>query len=273
MCCEGEFNETLIVVESSVICSPVFRPTVPEDIQRKIEIRGIALAEGSLVDDDSQVEIDILVGLDYYWKLFKPKISVLSPHLSAQETKFGWILSGSWEERGQKKQVSHQFLCMGDVKDSLCHKILDLETIGITQCDDKGNENKVNILKTLENFNETVPFTEGRYVVHLPWKDGQHDKLTNNEASARKRCENLSRKFDKDPILEAEYSKVLSDMQDNGIIHEVPREERDSSNPTFYLPHRPVIREARVTTKIRLVFDASTKCVNGYSLNDCVEAG
>ena len=107
----------------------------------------------------------------------------------------------------------------------------------------------------------------------MPRKDGQHDKLTNNEASARKRCENLSRKFDKDPVLEAEYSKVLSDMENNGIIHEVPREERDSSNPTFYLPHRPVIREASVTTKVRPAFNASTKGVNGYSLNNWVEAG
>ena len=179
LCCEGDFNETLVVMESPVICSPVFRPTVPEDILRKTEIKGISLAEGSLVNDNNQVEIDILVGLDYYWKLVKPKISVLSPHLSAQETKIGWILSGSWEERGQKKQVSHQFLCMGDVRDSLCRKIWDVETIGITQCDDKGSENKVNDLKTLENFNEVVQFTEGRYVVHLPWKDGQHDKLTN----------------------------------------------------------------------------------------------
>ena len=204
LCWEGDFNETLVVMESPVICSPVFRPTVPENILRKTEIKGISLAEGSLVNDNNQVEIDILVGLDYYWKLVKPKISVLSPHLSAQETKFGWILSRSWEERGQKKQVSHQFLCMGDVRDSLCRKIWDLETIGITQCDDTRSENKVNNLKTVENFNETVQFTEGRYVVHLPWKDGQHDKLTNNEAGARKRCENLSRKFDKDPVLEAE---------------------------------------------------------------------
>ena len=175
LCCKGDFNETLVVMESPVICSPVFRPTVPKDILRNIEIRGIALEEGSLVNDDNQVEIDILLGLDSYSKLVKPRISVLSPHLSAQETKFGWILSGSWEERGQKKQVSHQFLCMGDVKDSLYHNILDLETIGMRQCDDKGSENKVNDLQTLANFNETVQFTEGRYVVHLPWKEGQHD--------------------------------------------------------------------------------------------------
>ena len=229
-----------------MICSPVFRTIVPADILRKIEIKGIALAEGSLVNDDNQVEI--LVGLDYHWKLVEPKIYVLSPHLSAQETTFGWILSGSWEERRQKKQVSHQFLCMGDVRDSLCHKIWDLETIGITQCDDKGSENKVNDLKTLENLNETLQFTESRYVVHLPRKDGQHDKLTNNEASVGKRCENPSRKFDKDPVLEAEKSKVLSDMENNGIFHEVPKEARNSSNPICYLPHRPVIQEASVTT-------------------------
>ena len=40
---------------------------------------------------------------------------------------------------------------------------------------------------------------KGRYVDHLPWKGGQHDNLINNEASAKKECENLSRKLNKDP--------------------------------------------------------------------------
>ena len=39
-----------------------------------------------------------------------------------------------------------------------------------------------------------------------------------------------------------------------------------------YIPHRPVIREDRVTTKIRPVFDASCS-VNGVSLNDCLYPG
>ncbi len=39
-----------------------------------------------------------------------------------------------------------------------------------------------------------------------------------------------------------------------------------------YLPHRPVIREDKTTTKIRAVFDASCK-VNGPSLNECLYSG
>ncbi len=39
-----------------------------------------------------------------------------------------------------------------------------------------------------------------------------------------------------------------------------------------YLPHRPVIREDKTTTKIRAVFDASCK-VNGPSRNECLYSG
>ena len=41
----------------------------------------------------------------------------------------------------------------------------------------------------------------------------------------------------------------------------------------FYIPHRPVIRESSVSTKVRPVFDASAKGFNGLSLNDCMEVG
>lgn len=63
----------------------------------------------------------------------------------------------------------------------------------------------------------------GRYVVHLPWNDGWRDKSLNNEEIVRKRCGNISKIFDKEPTLEVEYNKVLTDMENNGIIHEVPR--------------------------------------------------
>ncbi|GFR92617.1 phosphatidylinositol 4-phosphate 5-kinase 3 [Elysia marginata] len=107
---------------------------------------------------DSQTEVDILVGLDYYWGLVKPGSTLLSDHLAIQETKFGYVLSGSWDI---------------------------------------------------------------------------------NKGNAQQR---------------------------------VPNGE-DSTNPILHLPHRPVIREASATTRIRPVFDASCKAFNGYSLNDCVESG
>ena len=65
----------------------------------------------------------------------------------------------------------------------------------------------------------------------------------------------------------------LRTMWDNGIIEEVPREESVGCGPVFYMPHRPVIRESSVSTKVRPVFDASSKGFNGLSLNDCMEVG
>ena len=41
---------------------------------------------------------------------------------------------------------------------------------------------------------------------------------------------------------------------------------------THYIPHHPVIRDDKTTTKIRIVFDASARD-NGPSLNDCLYKG
>ena len=42
----------------------------------------------------------------------------------------------------------------------------------------------------------------------------------------------------------------------------------------FYLPHRSVIRESAETTKLGIVYDASSKpAKNSASLNDCLEKG
>ena len=62
-------------------------------------------------------------------------------------------------------------------------------------------------------------------------------------------------------------------MEDENIIEEVPNNELNSGNIIFYLPHRPVIRENSLSTKVRPVFDASARGRNGVSLNDCVATG
>ena len=76
----------------------------------------------------------------------------------------------------------------------------------------------------------------------------------------------------KDPQLENRYNAALRDMEQAGIIHEVPVEEFSVAT-SFYMPHRPVIRESSVSTKVRPVFDCSAKGPNGVSLNDCLETG
>ncbi|KAJ8051014.1 hypothetical protein HOLleu_04422 [Holothuria leucospilota] len=120
--------------------------------------------------------------------------------------------------------------------------------------------------KVLQDF-ESLPFADDyqrdRYTVSLPWKlNFDRSKLLNNEPLARKRLECQSRKLSKDPELEQRYNEVIAEMQASGVVEEVPANELNTPNPTFYMPHRPVIRETSVSTKVRPVFDASIKGVN-----------
>ena len=69
--------------------------------------------------------------------------------------------------------------------------------------------------------------------------------------------------------------EVFKEWEENGIIEEVPPEERKlpKERKVFYLPHRPVIREESISTKIRPVFDGSATNRNGLSINDALYTG
>ncbi|XP_051173381.1 uncharacterized protein LOC127289470 [Leptopilina boulardi] len=51
---------------------------------------------------------------------------------------------------------------------------------------------------------------------------------------------------------------------------EVSKGKRDEGN---YMPHHGIIRESSITTKLRVVFDASAKTSTGVSLNETLMAG
>ena len=123
----------------------------------------------------------------------------------------------------------------------------------------------------LDTFEETVKCVDGRYKVALPLKNEDAKmSLFDNETCARKRFSVLNHKFEKNLVLKEEYGKVLKCYEDNDNIIQVPLSERESPYPTYYMPHRPVIKDS-VSSKIRPVFDASAAGPNGISLNDCLD--
>lgn len=125
-----------------------------------------------------------------------------------------------------------------------------------------------------QKFNDSVKFVGGRYEVALPWKsDFVKYDLQNNVKIAEKRLFHLCRKFQKNPQLKEEYDGVLRQYEEEGICEEVPPSQMESVHPTFYLPHRPVIRESSSSTRVRPVFDASAPSYNGLCLNECLETG
>lgn len=74
------------------------------------------------------------------------------------------------------------------------------------------------------------------------------------------------------PELKEAYDQVLKSYEENGIIVGVPLSVMVSPDPTYYMPHRPVIREY-ISTKMRPMFNASAPGSNSISPNDCLESG
>ena len=85
------------------------------------------------------------------------------------------------------------------------------------------------------------------------------------------RTEYLFKRLQKDEILSKEYDAILSEYIKEGILQDVTNET--SVTNCHYLSHRPVIKEDRLTTKIRIVFDASSKYHDKKSLNDILDNG
>jgi hypothetical protein len=62
---------------------------------------------------------------------------------------------------------------------------------------------------------------------------------------------------------------MIKDYERKGYVQKVPK----SNEPEpWFLPHFPVIRQDRTTTKVRMVLDATAKD-NGKCLNDAERPG
>ena len=120
--------------------------------------------------------------------------------------------------RGSPPVVSHQLLCFNEVPEAALHKFWDLESIGI--CDAPVEDADVSTV-----FKQQIKYVDGRYEVGFPWKSGMADTLQDNEKLARVRLDSLCRKLDKDTDLQCRYNSVLQEMENDGIIVEVPGDQ------------------------------------------------
>ena len=74
-----------------------------------------------------------------------------------------------------------------------------------------------------------------------------------------------------DPEILKEYDCTIQEQLAKGVIEPVFPDER-TTNQVHYLPHHGVVRSDKATTKLHVVYDASSK-VSGPSLNECLYKG
>ena len=214
------------------------------------------------------MEVDVLIGADYYWHFLTGAIKWGESGPTALQTKVGWVLSGPVQggsalnstqvnftnTHALRVDTHDQFMDESSENRALERKLAefwDLQAIGISP------EEK----SVYERFNEDITFTDGRYEVKLPWKECDAT-LPDNYTLCQRRLKSLTRRLQSEEITQ-EYDAVIQDQLDKGIIEKVESSETSHLGPgkTHYLPHHPVIRRDKETTKLRVVYDASAKMV------------
>ena len=260
--------KSFTAVSVPVICAPLSRPSVP--LSQLSDFHGMTLAEDSFTD--RTLCVDILIGLDCYWTMMRSGVVISSSGLTAQDSCFGWVVSGAATDvHCNASLMTCRLLCLGDLSPRELRNFWELEGIGVSSKEGETLHDDA----VLQQFESSVRFVEGRYEVALPKKEDSYlPELQSNLPAAVSRLRSLSRRLDRDDELHSQYDDVLHSMENSGVIEEVPESEVDGpSGRTYYMPHRPVLRPESSSTKVRPVFDASAAGANGISLNDCLEAG
>ena len=220
-----------------------------------------------------ELEIDLLIGADYLWEFQKGRTVRGEPEEPvAVETELGWVLSGPLKRRDvlsedSVQEVAVNFIAQDSV--ALDRANLDREVSRLWDLDSLGIKSGDEVHESIEN---EIEFLEGRYSVKLPWKQG-HDSFPCNFENSLSRMKGQLKRLKREPHVLNEYYSIIREQLSAGVVEKVSELE-ETSDKVHYLPHHPVIRKDAKTTKLRIVYDASSKETKyGTSLNDCLHTG
>ncbi|XP_039309956.1 uncharacterized protein LOC105203472 [Solenopsis invicta] len=239
-------------------------PSVPIPQSNWPHLEGLTLADYHYATPGP---VDLILGIKVYARIIQDGV-VTGDETSpiAQRSKLGWIISGSVNS-DEETTVAHGY-----------HISVDTELHDLLQCFWKLEEISTSTSSPLsideqkceEHFKQTHSRDPlGRYIVRLPFKRSPIE-LGDSKTRALRIIINLSRKLSNDSKLAKAYSEFLDEYEKLDHMRLVTSHH---SEPCYYLPHHGVIRETSLTTKLRVVFNGSSRTSTGISLNDLLYIG
>ncbi|GFY07955.1 putative RNA-directed DNA polymerase from transposon X-element [Trichonephila clavipes] len=240
-----------------------FHPKKIVDIHtlQELKEKNITLSDLEAKEHD----IELLLGADVIGNILTGNSLKLSSGVTVVQTKFGYTVIG-------KTNTIHNSFCNNVVSLHCANftvtDLWNLDAIGITDPTEDAKRKHAHF-DFLNQFKENLSvLPDGQYQLPLPFKF--ETQLPNNKSATFKRHQRMCQRIDEQNLLN-EYEVVFRQWEDLQIIEEVPKTEVD--NFGYYLPHRPVMKQASQTMKIRPVFDASARDKSKPSLNDCLNRG
>ena len=240
----------------------------------------------------ADVSVDLLIDVEIFWELMdqivKPSCSKKLPTLI--KTKLGNVIGGAFVSVFAKHRSKHARKLLPKAKkhekfsllaykedpfgevDKYYQRFMNLEDLGVIEKDTKYTKDEEEAVRLMEKLT-TYDSEKKLYTTGLLWKIDPRGNLDSNFAPAHRIAISAKRKSvqcDKQEQVNNAYKEQI----DAGFAEEVPIEEIKTTNPVYYIPTHPIYRPDRLTTKTRIVMNASAKCRStGKSLNDCVYQG
>lgn len=239
-------------------------PQVPITHETWTHVENLPLADPSY---HLPGHIDLLLGADLF-----PSLILTGQHRGkngepmAMETIFGWVLVGPVQASSSSSLNSFCILSVFENLDNTIKKFWELEELQTTHhlsIDDS----------TAEKFYQqtTTRLESGRFMVKLPLKSPL-PLLGDSRTMALHRYRSLEIRLSRDQHLRQQYVEFMHDYVSNNHMELIPAEDKDVPY-NYYIPHHCVLRPDSLTTKLRVVFNASARTTTGSSLNDLLYTG
>ncbi|XP_071576444.1 uncharacterized protein [Temnothorax nylanderi] len=251
-------------IEATVL--PRITPPLPSS---KVAVRSWKHLKGlPLADPEYHLpgSIDILLGAESFVSVLRDgRRKGREGEPDAFNTVFGWVLTGAVSPSLQVTPL-HSFATTLESIETAVGKFWQLEEVPEhTSGSEEDRRCREIFAKT------TYRDHSGRFVVSYPFASDP-PTFVDSRSIAVGRLRALERRFKSNPDFRISYNNFMQDYLDSGHM-ELIKNPFPSDGHIYYLPHHGVYKLDSTTTKLRVVFNASSRCPNGLSINDTLLSG
>ena len=240
-------------------------------------LKGLPLADPKFASNDP---VDLLLGVDVYQLIVQGGVAKsFSVGPLGQNTSLGWILSYAdspinYKATSQHASMSHNLNSNHDEQlNQILQKFWETESVPSPSSIDLMS---VDESKCEKHFQETFSRDKsGRFTVKLPFKSCD-TSFTGNFSLAKQVLLRMEKRFRFNTALRDSYHAFMREYIDLSHMSEIANENSiaiEDLNSSYFIPHHGIFQGNSSHTKFRVVFNASSRALNGQSLNDTLFAG
>ncbi|XP_049868956.1 uncharacterized protein LOC126368838 [Pectinophora gossypiella] len=244
-------------------------PSITDNVpHRQVNLSGIKIPSDLCLADPNfyaPASIDLIIGADIFWDIMGSQhIKLGEGKPTLHETRLGWIVAGPTNSGLVGSPLKCNFTKVDDIENRLT-RFWQLEEV-CPVSPELSPEEKMCEAHFIKN---TTRLNDGSFCVRIPLKENP-DVLGDSCHRARHCFSSMERRLQ--GSFGQMYRDFMSEYETLQHMSQLPVDKVEPNN-AYFIPHHGVLRESSTTTKLRVVFNASSPTSSGVSLNSIQMVG